>query len=79
MSALIVNTSMTEDGRNIYSFEARGTKYDVFEREKGKSDIFEVFSQRKSASFGLQIKVMTLDEMKSRSKALNHLAMLIAA
>lgn len=77
MSALIVNTTKTEDGRNVYSFTSRGTYYSVIERVKGCSEVFEIFSERKNAAFGLQIKIMTLDEMKLRSKALKDLATLI--
>jgi hypothetical protein len=79
MSTLVVNTTRTEDGRDIYSFDSRGTSYTVFQREKNSNELFEVFSERKSASFGLQIKLMTFNEMKTRSIALKNLTTLIAA
>jgi len=72
---MFVETAKTEDGNNAYNFTANGTEYTVI--EKSDSPLYTVFSERKSASFGLQVKVMTLGEMSKRSKALENLVTLI--
>ena len=70
--SMIVETTMTEN-KMMYSLEARGTKYQVvYERD----DMYAVWSKRNSLTT-TQLVLMTLKEMKARSKALNHLATLI--
>jgi hypothetical protein len=76
MAALMINQT-NEFNRETYCFTSRGTSYTVIARECGK--FFEVWSERKSASFGLQVAVMTLKEMAARSKALAHLCAIISA
>lgn len=77
MTTLTIKVSKTENDRDAYDFTSRGTHYTVIsDRDDG---LFTVFSERKSAAFGLQIKVMTLAEMAARSKALSHLATIIKA
>ena len=76
MAALMINQSTTS-GRATYTFTSRGTLYTIITRECG--ELFEVISERKSASFGMQIVVMTLKEMAARSKALAHLCAIISA
>jgi|TARA_R110000851_G_scaffold305841_1_gene464002 hypothetical protein len=76
MAALMINQSTTS-GRATYTFTSRGTLYTIITRECG--ELFEVISERKSASFGMQIVVMTLKEMAARSKALTHLCTIISA
>tara|TARA_B110000503_G_scaffold12532_1_gene17046 strand:+ start:508 stop:789 length:282 start_codon:yes stop_codon:yes gene_type:complete len=73
---LIVNTTVTDYNKNAYSFEARGTEYTVIDNENG---LYDVYSNRKNVSFMPQIAVMTMKEMKARSKALAHLGTLIGA
>lgn len=76
---LTVTTTKTTNNRNAYDFVSRGTHYTVIDGDGINGDMFTVFSERKSASFGVQIAVMTLNEMKERSKALANLATLITA
>tara|TARA_B100000780_G_scaffold272135_1_gene233931 strand:- start:210 stop:416 length:207 start_codon:yes stop_codon:yes gene_type:complete len=64
---------MTENNKMCYSLEARGTKYEVVNDRDG---FYAVWSKRNSLT-NTQLVLMTLKEMKSRSKALNHLATLI--
>tara|TARA_B110000259_G_C13899228_1_gene356180 strand:+ start:656 stop:907 length:252 start_codon:yes stop_codon:yes gene_type:complete len=71
--SMIVETTMTENNKMMYALEARGTKYQVvYER----NDMYAVWSKRNSLTT-TQLVLMTLKEMKARSKALNHLATLI--
>lgn len=71
--SMIVETTMTENNKMMYAFEARGTKYQVvYERD----DFYAVWSKRNSLT-DTQLVLMTLNEMKARSKALGHLAALI--
>jgi predicted MarR family transcription regulator len=74
MPALIINQTNTEN-RTTYEFTSRGTSYTVIARECGK--LFEVISERNAASFGMQIAVLTIQEMSARSKALAHLCAII--
>ena len=70
---MLVQTTMTENNKMCYSLEARGTKYEVVNDRDG---FYDVWSKRNSLTT-TQLVLMTLKEMKSRSKALNHLATLI--
>jgi len=75
---MIVNSTVTQNGLNAYNFVSRGTEYTVIENGQ-HANMFDVYSNRKSVSFSPQVAVMTLKEMKARSKALSHLAQLIEA
>lgn len=69
-------TQTKENGYDVYSFENRGTDYQVLSND---GVFFQVWSKRKSLSNLSAPKVYTLKEMAQRSKALKHLAQLIAA
>jgi hypothetical protein len=70
---MLVQTTVTENNKTCYSFEARGTKYEVVDDRDG---FYAVWSKRNSLTT-TNLVLMTLKEMKARSKALNHLATLI--
>ena len=70
---MLVQTTITENNKTCYSFEARGTKYEVVDDRDG---FYAVWSKRNSLTT-TSLVLMTLNEMKARSKALNHLATLI--
>ena len=71
--SMIVQTTMTSHNKPCYIFEAYGTKYEVVDDLDG---FYTVWSKRKSLGT-TNLVLMTLKEMKARSKALNHLATLI--
>tara|TARA_B110000495_G_scaffold181232_1_gene175821 strand:- start:1920 stop:2147 length:228 start_codon:yes stop_codon:yes gene_type:complete len=73
---MIVNSTITKNGLQAYDFTSRGTKYTVIENGQC-ANMWDVYSNRLNVSFSPQVAVMTLKEMKARSKALNHLATLI--
>ena len=79
MTNLIVNQTITENDQVVYAFTSRGTDYTVIAGYGYNNDEFAVWSQRKSLSGRTAPTVMSLDEMSKRSKALGHLAALIAA
>ena len=63
------------DGYTIYKFDNRGVAYDVLTTDGIE---FIVYSRKKSLTGRTAPAVMNLSEMAKRSKALKHLAMLIA-
>ncbi len=69
---MLVQTTI-ENNKMCYSFESRGTKYDVVE---DRDDFYAVWSKRNTLTHP-SLVLMTLKEMKARSKALNNLATLI--
>jgi hypothetical protein len=73
----MISETTSPDGRAVYDFTSRGTSYTVIADKNGET--FTVFSERKSASFGTQIAVMSLKEMTKRAKVLSHLATLITS
>lgn len=68
---LMINLNKDEAGNTWYTFEARGTSYDVRDNENGT---YEVWSKRKAASFGPKAVILTLTELKSRAKVLRDFA-----
>jgi len=70
---MLVQTTMTSNNKTCYFLEARGTKYEVVDDRDG---FYTVWSKRNSLGT-TNLVLMTLKEMKARSKALNHLATLI--
>ena len=88
--SMIVETTMTENNKMWYSIEACGTKYQGVgyvaqpmsvlayssQGEYELDDMYAVWSKGNSLTT-TNLVLMTLNEMKARSKALNHLATLI--
>ena len=73
--SVTVEMSTTDSGKTAYSFSSRGTSYFVVEDGGG---LFEVWSRRLAlCGNGWSINMLSLDELKQRSKALRHLASLI--
>ena len=79
MSQLIVNQTITENNQTVYAFTSRGTDYTVIAGYGFNNDEFAVYSDRKNHSSRTPATVMSLKEMSKRSKALGHLAAIIAA
>ena len=76
LKMLQVNQSF-DSGYTVYSFEANNTEYEVLTEDNAT---FQVWSKRKGLSGRTAPKVyFSLAEMAKRSKALSHLATLIAA
>ena len=70
---MLVQTTMTENNKMCYSFESRGTKYEVVDDRDG---FYAVWYKRNTLT-NTNLVLMTLKEVKARSKALNNLATLI--
>lgn len=79
MTAIAINTTITEHNREAYSFTTRGIEYTVIAGYGFNNDEFAVFSNRLNHASRTAPQVMTLAEMSKRSKALKQLATLIAA
>ena len=71
---MLINSKAISGDKIEYSFDSRGTSYNVSEWQDGD---YVVWSKRKSAAFAPQMAVMTLKEMSARSKALSYLVKLI--
>jgi len=71
---MLINSKAISGDKIEYSFDSRGTSYNVSHWQDGK---YTVWSKRKSAAFASQMAVMTLEEMSARSKALSYLVKLI--
>ncbi len=65
-----------EHGYTVYKFEANNTDYTIL---KDEGEFYHVYSHRKGLTRATAPKLYTLKEMAARSKALKHLATLIAA
>ncbi len=70
-------TQTQESGYKVFKFEANNTEYEVLTNDNKE---YQVWSNRKGCASDTVLKVYgSLQEMGKRSKALNHLSMLIAA
>lgn len=71
---LQIETTKDELGRNWYSFESRGTKYDVVKDSDGR---FSVWSDRLSRAGGSVLNVLSRKEFSKRAKVFSDLLILI--
>ena len=68
-------TTSQDSGYTVYTFEANNTEYEVLTDD---SELFTVYSKRKSLSSRATPKVYTLSELAKRSKVLRGFAALIS-
>lgn len=69
-----IKTSVDDNGKMWYSFESRGTKYDIVKDSDGR---FSVWSDRIARAGGSILNVLTRDELSKRAKVFKDFLILI--